>query len=89
MFLSHVASIDFPLNSKWDAFSHHIADGYSRVEWDKLHNHLKVIPWEISLNFYMYISLIVSIRSSLSHHGFQQVVLLPYFIEITFLFVPT
>ena len=49
----------------------------------------KLFLGRISLNFYMYISLIVSIRSSLSHPGFQQVVLLPYFIEITFLFVPT
>ena len=33
----------------------------------------------------MYISLIVSIRSSLIHlHGFQLLVLLPWFIEITF-----
>ena len=33
----------------------------------------------------MYISLIESIRSSLTHfHGFQQLVLLPYFIEIPF-----
>ena len=32
----------------------------------------------------MYISLIVSIRSNLTHqHGFQQLVLLPQFIEIT------
>ena len=33
----------------------------------------------------MYISLIVSIRSSLTHlHGFQLLILLSYFIEITF-----
>ena len=33
----------------------------------------------------MYVSLIISIRSSLTHlHGFQLLVLLPYFIEITF-----
>ena len=33
----------------------------------------------------MYISLIVSIRSNLTHlYGFQQLVLLPLFIEITF-----
>ena len=39
----------------------------------------------------MYISLIISIRSNLAHlHGFQQLVLLPEFIEITFFFfVPT
>ena len=36
----------------------------------------------------MYISLIDNIRSSLTHlHGFQLFVLLPSFIEITFLFV--
>ena len=34
---------------------------------------------------FMYISLIISIRSSLTHlHGFQLLVLLPYFIETTF-----
>ena len=33
----------------------------------------------------MYISLIISIRSSLTNlHGFQLLVLMPYFIEITF-----
>ena len=33
----------------------------------------------------MHISLNVSIRSNLTHlHGFQQLVLLPYFIEMTF-----
>ena len=38
----------------------------------------------------MYISLIVSIRSSLTHiHGLQLLQLQLYFIEITFLFVPT
>ena len=39
----------------------------------------------------MYISLIVSTRLSLTHlHGFQQLVLLPQFIEIIFFsFVPT
>ena len=37
----------------------------------------------------IYISLIENVRSSLIHlHGFQLLVLLPLFIEITFLFVP-
>ena len=37
----------------------------------------------------MYISLIVSINSSLiHHHGLQLLVLLPYFVEITCFFVP-
>ena len=37
----------------------------------------------------MYISHIISIKSNFTHlHGFQLLVLLPKFIEITFLFAP-
>ena len=62
--------------------------------------HLRDVPWRISLNSVllllvnfvsgfrlelMYISLIESIKSSLTHlHGFQLLLLLPHFIEITF-----
>ena len=83
-------SIDFPSYSQQDALFHHIAYDYSRADWDSLCDHL--IPGRISLNSVlllllvnfvsgfrlklMYISLIKSIRSSLTHlHGFQLLVL--------------
>ena len=57
---------------------------------------LNSVPLLLLVNFVsgfglesMYISLIESVRSRLTHlHGFQLLMLLPYFIEITFLFVP-
>ena len=39
-------SIDFPINSKWDALFHSIAYDYSRAHWDGVHDHLRDIPWE-------------------------------------------
>ena len=39
-------SIDFPINSKWDAPFHGIAYEYSRADWDGLHDHLRDVPWE-------------------------------------------
>ena len=67
-------SIDFPINSKQDTPFHRVAYDYSRAAWDGLCDHLRDVPWEEL----MYISLIVSIRSNLTHlHGFQQLVLLP------------
>ena len=91
-------SIDFPSNSQWDAQFHCKAYDYSRADWDGLHDHLRDVPWEDNFKFcasssaasgfrleLMYISLIVSIRSSLTHlHGFQLLVLLP-----KYLFMPT
>ena len=86
-------SIDFPSNSNWDVPFHHIAYEYSRADWDGLHDHLRDVPWEdifklgasaASSEFcewvqgLMYISLIISISSNLTHlYGFQQLVLLP------------
>ena len=62
-------SIDLPSYSQWDVPFQCIAYDYSR---------------EFRLEL-MYISLIESIRSSLTHlHGLQLLVLLPQFIEITF-----
>ena len=87
-------SIDFPINSKQDTLFHRVAYNYSRANWDGLGDHLRDIPWEdifelsasaaasgfcewVQLEL-MYISLIKSIRSNLTHlHGFQQFVLLP------------
>ena len=39
-------SIDFPLNSQWDALFHHIAYDYSHADWDGLRDHLRDVPWE-------------------------------------------
>ena len=92
-------SIDSPSYSKRDAPFHCIAYDYSRADWDGVHDHLRDVPWKdkfklllLLVNFvsgfrleFMYMSLIESIRSSLTHlHGFQLLVLLPYFIEINF-----
>ena len=94
-------STDFPSYSQRDAPFHRIAYHYLRADWDGLPDDLKDVPWENIFKLsasdaasdfvsgfrleLMYISLIESIRSSLTHlHGFQQLVLLPYFIEIPF-----
>ena len=39
-------STDFPTNSKRDATFHHIANDYSRTDWNGLCDHLKDVPWE-------------------------------------------
>ena len=39
-------SIDFPVNSKQDTPFHCVAYGYSRADWDGLHDHLGDVPWE-------------------------------------------
>ena len=79
-------SIDFPINSKQDTPFHHVAYDYSCADWDGLCDHLRDVPWENIFKLgvsgfrleLMYISLIVNIRSNLTHlHGFQQLVLLP------------
>ena len=44
------ASIDFPLNSQWDAPFHHIAYDYSCANWDGLCDHLRDVPWEDIFN---------------------------------------
>ena len=94
-------SIDFPINSKYDVPFHGIVNDYSCVDCDSLCDNLRDVPWqcifqlsastadsEFGSGFRLesiYISLIVSIRSNLTHsHGFQLLVLLPKFIEITF-----
>ena len=79
-------SIDFPINSKQDTLFHHVAYDYSCADWNDLCSHLRDVPWEDIFKLsasdatseLMYIYLIVSIKSNLSHlHGFQQLVLLP------------
>ena len=39
-------SIDFPSDSQCDAPFHHIANHYSRADWDGPHDHLRDVPWE-------------------------------------------
>ena len=39
-------SIGFPSNSQQDALFHHIACEYSHVDWDRLCDHLRDVPWE-------------------------------------------
>ena len=39
-------SIDFPLYSQRDTPFYRIAYGYSRADWDNLHDHLRDVPWE-------------------------------------------
>ena len=87
-------SIDFPTNSKRDAPFYRITYDYSCADRDGLHDHFRDVLWDdifklnapaLLVNFVsgfrlelMYISLIVSIRSNLTHlHGFQLLVLLP------------
>ena len=87
-------SIDFPTNSRWDAPFHFIAYDHCRADRDGLRDHLRDVPWEDIFKLsasaaasefcewfrleLMYISLIIDIRSCLTHlHGFQLLVLLP------------
>ena len=78
--------IDFPLNSKEDAPFYCIAYDYSLTDCDGLFDYLRDVLWEDIFKLsasggfrleLMYISCIVSIRSSLNHfHVFQLFVLL-------------
>ena len=87
-------SINFPSNCHWDVMFHCIACDYSRADWDGLQDNLRDVTsgdiFKLSISaaasefvsaFRLeleYISLIVSIGSSLTHlHGFQLFVLLP------------
>ena len=75
-------SIDFPTNSQQDAPFHCIAYDYSHADWDGLSDHLNSVLLLLLEDFLsgfrlelMNISLIVSIKSSLTHlHGSEQLV---------------
>ena len=41
-----LVSIDFPSHSQRDAPFHHIANDYSRADWDGLCDHLGNVSWE-------------------------------------------
>ena len=78
-----LVSIDFPSHAQQEALFHRIAYGYSRADWGSVNDHLRDVPWRISLNLVlllllvnfvrgfrlelMYISLIKNIRPSLTH----------------------
>ena len=82
-----LVSINFLSNTNHDALFHHIAYDYSHADWDGLRDHLRDVSGEgvlksvlllLLVNFVsgfrlelMYISLIVSIRSDLTCHGFH------------------
>ena len=73
----------------WDGLRDHLRD----VPWEDIFKlgasaaASEFCEW-VQVGIDVYISLIENIRSSLTHlHGFQLLVLLPYFTEITFLFV--
>ena len=75
-------SIDFPSNSQRNVSFHHIVYDYFCADWDGLRDHLRDVPLENFVSEFMlklmYISFIISIRSSLIHlHGFKLVVPLP------------
>ena len=94
MLFSQILLNFFPSYSQLDAPFYRIPYDYSCADWDELCDHLKGVSSGISLssvlllllvNFVsgfrlelMYLSLIVSIRSNLTHlHGFQLLVQLP------------
>ena len=84
-------SIDFPSNSQRDVPFHRIAYAYPRADWNSLRDHFRDVPWKdifkLSVSapasefcewVQVCISLVVSIRSGLTHlHGFQQLVQVP------------
>ena len=39
-------SIDFPLNSQWDALFYDIAYDCSHTDWGGIRDHLRDVPWE-------------------------------------------
>ena len=75
-------SIDFSTYLERDALSHCIAYDYSHADWDGISDHLNSVLLLLLEDFLsgfrlelMNISLIVSIRSSLTHlHGSEQLV---------------
>ena len=76
-------SIDLPINSKQDTPFHRVAYDFSCADWDGLRDHLRDVPWEDIFKLstsaaasdfcewvqvgIVYISLIVSITSNLTH----------------------
>ena len=86
-------SIDFPSYLPLDAPFHRIAFDYSRADWDGLRDHLRDVPWVVIFKLsasaafskffesfrlqFIHLSLIKSIRSSLTHlRGSQLLVML-------------
>ena len=59
-------SINFPSDSQRDAPFHRIAYDYSRADWDGLCDHLRDVPWRISLNSLLLL-LVVGIDVYIHH----------------------
>ena len=51
-------SIDFPINSKKDPLFYCVAYYCSCAAWDDLHDHLRVVPWGVSLNSVLLLLLV-------------------------------
>ena len=51
-------SIYFPINSNQVSLFHHMAYDYSCADWDGLCDHLRYVPWEVSLNSVLLLLLV-------------------------------
>ena len=56
----HVVSvyIDLPSNSQWNGPFHCIAYHYSCADWNSLHDHLRDVRWEDTLNLVLLLLLV-------------------------------
>ena len=54
--------IDFPSYSQWDAPFHCNACDYSCADWHGLHDHLRDVPWSISLKLVLLLLLVNFVR---------------------------
>ena len=70
-------STDFPTNSKRDATFYHIANDYSRADWNGLCDHLKDAPWEDIFKLRTHSAgefserVLVGIDVYITHHKYQ------------------
>ena len=65
-------SIDFPINSRWDALFHCIAYDYSGADQDGLHDHLRDVQWEDIFKFSEFCKWVqVEIDVYISHCNYQ------------------
>ena len=53
-----LVSIDFASNSQQDALFHYIAYDYSPADWVRLFDHLRDVPWRISLKSVLLLLLV-------------------------------
>ena len=50
--------IDLPSNSQWNGPFHRIAYHYSCADWNSLHDHLRDVRWEDTLNLVLLLLLV-------------------------------